>query len=224
VITLITVLLVLIFLLFSDWVIRLHDGKIRGEFDGWVGEFILKTFRLDFLYHKGIGLPVTLTSAKRYDGKGTVIYMRQPSEDEKALCKFYMYSTLPVKGFKWTVDTNRNYMSNDLGNSRFDYNQDEIINIPFWLVPYYYVRATLWYIKEEVKFYLPKLKSFLPLSILILALYPISGHASSYNAELKKLHRELSHFQYDFHAMKGYHYRLNHAKKHFFENRIDVST
>lgn len=159
---------------------RLNDGKIRGTFNGFVGKYILATFGKNGLYHKGTGLPVTLTDNSEFkQDKGTVIFMGTPTTEEIHNCSFDPIALNDAPGLPWTRIVHRNLQANDFG--RFYNKQDELLYVPFWLTT--------------------KVKKIFFIIILMLAFTPMFVKASNYNSRLIELHRNLSKFSADFKAM-----------------------
>ena len=179
------------------FVTRLMNGKLTGTYDGLLGQYILNTFRYKDLYHRGEGLPVVLTdsSTTSENRSGTIIFLGEVNKWEQRHCSID-YFEWEVKGFWWTKQIYKNFNFNEFG--RFDDNKDELLTVPFW----YFQTKTL-------------SKVLLVLG-LILMLIPSVIRASNYNPELIKLHKELSTFEYDFHAMPSQgSYRQQHTLKHF---------
>ena len=187
---------IILFITISHYlVMKLLNGKLVGTYNGFIGKYILRTFRKDGLYYRGIGVPVTITREEFSPQKeGTVIFLGTPCLYERDRCTINVLSIEDKVGYWWTRDVNRNPKANDFG--RFDNKLDEILTVPIWI-------TSLW---RQVLF----------IGIALLILFPSFAKASNYNQELIKLHRNLSHFQYDFRAMPGGKYRAQHARKHFF--------
>jgi hypothetical protein len=115
------------------WVNRLLDGKVTGTYNGFIGTYILKTFRKTGLFHRGYGLPVTLTKVKLSKiHKGTVIFLNTPSIIEQNRCKIdnLNFDTFIVNDLWWTKEISRNKNANDFG--RFNKELDEPLTVPFW--------------------------------------------------------------------------------------------
>lgn len=195
-----TIVLTLIaFMLLTSYIFvwRLLNGNLTGTFKGFIGIYILKTFKKGGLYYRGTGLPVTLTKKQSADTQvGTVIFLKTPDTTEQSKCTydFFDMNTFIENDYWWTTSINRNGKSNDF--SRFDDNFDEILILPFWLTPPF--------------------KELIIILAILLLIIPSSLKASNYNDELITLHKNLSNFQYDFKTMPVGKYREQHARKHFF--------
>lgn len=133
---LITTLLILglVFILLTNyWITKLINGQLEGTFDGFIGEYILKTFRKTSIYYKGAGLPVTLTKRDYLERlKGTVIFLEEPYFVEKSRCEFsqFDFTTFAKNDLWWTKTISRNKEVNDFG--RFNNELDELLTVPVW--------------------------------------------------------------------------------------------